>query len=112
MASSPFLREYEALLQTYATDYNQVNHIHVEENPETIPAFFGGPYRVARFDNAQYFDFEGLRGRLLSSSYAPEPGQPGYNEMLAALRASFDRHQQNNRVVFEYDTRLYYGHLA
>lgn len=109
--SSPFLRDYEALLQAYATDYNQVNHRNVEESPETIPAFFGGNYRVARFDNVQPFDFEGLRGRLLSSSYAPESGQPGYEEMLVELRLSFDRHQQNGRVLFEYDTRLYYGAL-
>ena len=112
MASSAFLRDYEALLQTYATDYNQVNHRNVEEDPETIPAFFGGRYQVASFDNAQHFDFEGLRGRLLSSSYSPEADQPGYEQMLAELRRIFDHHQHNNRVVFEYDTRLYYGHLC
>lgn len=109
--ASPFLRAYEALLQTYATDYNQVNHRTVEESPETIPAFFGGTYQVARFDNAQYFDFEGVHGRLHSSSYAPEPGQAGYDDMLRALRSAFDRHQQDGRVAFEYDTRLFYGRL-
>lgn len=112
LQSSPFLRAYEELLQKYGTDYNQINHRNVEENPETIPAFFGGEYRVARFDNVQMFQFEGVRGRLESSSYTPPPGHPNYEPMLAELREMFERYQQDGMVAFEYDTRLFYGHLS
>jgi SAM-dependent methyltransferase len=107
--STPFLRGYEALLHTYGTDYDQINHRNVEENPETIPAFFGGVYKVARFDNVQLFDFQGVKGRLESSSYTPEPGHPNYAPMLAELKRLFDEYQQAGQVAFEYDTRMFYG---
>ena len=109
--STPFLREYEALLHTYATDYQEVNHRNVEEHPDTIPTFFGGAYKVAYFENVQRFDFEGVRGRLLSSSYAPEPDHPNYEPMIAELRRIFDLHQEHGIVSFEYDTRMFYGKL-
>lgn len=109
--STPFLREYEDLLDTCATDYNQVNHRHVEEDPEIIPRFYSGSYHVVRFDNIQQVDYEGLKGRLLSSSYTPELGQPGYESMLEGLRRIFNQYQVNGLVDLEYDTRLFYGKI-
>jgi SAM-dependent methyltransferase len=110
--STPFLRAYEALLQRFATDYNQVNHRNVEADPRVIPAFFGGEYQVARFDNQQVFDYAGLEGRLLSSSYTPEPGAAAYLPMLAELRRIFDQYQRDGGVTFEIDTRMFYGRLG
>jgi SAM-dependent methyltransferase len=110
--ATPFLREYEALLQTYATDYNQINHRNTEEDPETIPALFGGPYRVDTFANEQLFDFDGVAGRMLSSSYVPAQGDPAAEAMLADLRRAFERHQQNGVIAFRYDTRMFSGNLA
>jgi len=110
--STSFLRAYESLLQQYGTDYNQINHRSVEENPETIPVFFGGEYKVARFDNAQMFGFDGVRGRLESSSYVPEPGHPNYEPMLAELQRIFDQYQQDGVVAIEYDTRMFYGKIS
>lgn len=110
--STAFLCDYEALLQMHGTDYRQVDHRNVEASPDALPGFFGGPYHQVRFDNAQVFDYAGLEGRLLSSSYAPGPGHPDHAPMLAELRRIFDRHQRGGRVVFEYDTNLYYGHLS
>lgn len=110
--STPFLRAYENLLQKYGMDYNQINHRNVEENSETIPSFFGGEYQVARFDNVQMFQSEGVRGRLESSSYTPPPGHPNYESMLVELKEMFDRYQQDGMVAFEYDTRMFYGHLS
>lgn len=109
--STPFLRDYEAFLTTYGTDYAQVNHRNVEADPDTIPAFFGGSYQVARFDNLYTHDFEGLKGRALSSSYIPGPDHPNYPAMLDALRRLFDRYQENGVVEIEYDTRMFYGQL-
>jgi SAM-dependent methyltransferase len=110
--STPFLRAYENLLQTYATDYNIINHRTVEANPETIPAFFGGDYQVSRFDNVQMLNFAGVRGRLESSSYIPEPGHPNYERMLADLRKIYVQHQQDGMVSIEYDTRMFYGRIS
>ena len=38
--STPFLRDYETLLETYGTDYKQINHRNVEEDPADHPGFF------------------------------------------------------------------------
>ncbi len=108
--ATPFLRDYEKFLREFGTDYTQVN---CEQLPEArIAQFFVHGYQQRLFDNAQDFDFAGLRGRLLSSSYVPRAGHPNYELMLAELRRRFDVHQQDGRVRLEYDTRLYFGHLA
>jgi SAM-dependent methyltransferase len=108
--STPFLRAYEALLRRFGTDYERIDHMKL--GPEVFEAFFGGSYEIRRFANHQVFDFEGLRGRLLSSSYTPAPGHPGHEPMLDELRRIFDRHQEEGRVRIEYDTELHLGRLA
>ena len=86
VADTLFLRNYERLLKTYGTDYAEVDHRRIDA--AALRAFFGRRgFRFARFDNAQRFDFEGVRGRLLSSSYAPGAGHPNHEPMLAELRA-------------------------
>ena len=108
--ATPLLRAYEDLLNTYA-EYPRVNHRNVENDDPLMRTFFGGPYRVASFENAQVLDYEGLKGRLLSSSYAPEPGHPRHEAMLEALRRIFDQYQRGGAVSLEYETRLFYGRL-
>ncbi len=108
---TPFMAAYEQLLRTYAVDYEVVDHKHVDR--EALAAFFApGGYQQANFDNRQVFDLEGVRGRLLSSSYTPEPGHPNYAPMLDALQAIFAEHQEDGRVAFDYDCRVYYGRLV
>ena len=107
--ATPFLREYEKLLQTYATDYAKVDHKNIDD--EVVREFFGYASAKAKIPSAQHFDFEGLKGRLLSSSYAPDRGQPGHAEMLRDLETLFNARQQNGRVEFAYDTVVYYGKL-
>jgi SAM-dependent methyltransferase len=105
--STPFLRAYEALLHEHGTDYASVNHENVTE--DALRAVLGEGYARHAVPNVQVFDFEGLKGRLLSSSYAPNVDHPGHAPMLAALRRIFDEHQQDGRVRFEYDTEIYLG---
>jgi SAM-dependent methyltransferase len=109
--ATPFLRDYQQLLRDHAPEYGHVTHKQLG-GPD-FDRFFGpGGYRTASFPNHQQFDFDGLRGRLLSSSYAPEPGQPGHDAMLSRLREIFDAHQQNGGVTFEYDTQVFFGRLT
>jgi len=111
VGSTPFLVAYEQLLQTYGTDYRTVNHKRIDD--QVIGSFFGpGRFRSKTFDNRQIFDRDGLRGRLFSSSYTPEPGHPSYEPMLDELDRIFDRHQVDGQVVFQYETVVYYGQLA
>jgi ubiquinone/menaquinone biosynthesis C-methylase UbiE len=109
--STPFLQAYERLLLAYGTDYTRVNHKQIEDH--ALAAFFGAAgFQKARFENQQVFDFAGLQGRLLSSSYVPEANHSSYQPMLAELRAIFDTYQRNGQVVFEYDTAVYYGQIS
>ena len=73
--------------------------------------FLGGTMQVARFPNPQSLNYVGLEGRLLSSSYAPAPGHPEHEPMLAGLRALFDRYSQDGQIVYPYETRVYYAQL-
>ena len=105
--TSPFLRAYEALLHEHGTDYAAVNHENIAD--DTLLAFFGGPYTLRTAYNEQVFDHPGLKGRLLSSSYAPNEGHPGHAPMMRALERIFGEHQVDGRVVFEYDTKIYFA---
>jgi SAM-dependent methyltransferase len=108
--TTPFLVAYEQLLKDYSTDYEQVDHRRIDD--DVIRDFFGSDdFRLKRFINVQVFDYEGVKGRLLSSSYAPEEGHPNYEPMLAELERIFQTYQDEGRVVFEYVTQMYYGQL-
>jgi SAM-dependent methyltransferase len=105
-----FLDGYEQLLREFATDYAAVAERYADE--QTMRRWFGAGFRAAAaFENRQVLDLEGLRGRLLSSSYAPRPGQPGHGPMLEALGALFDRTASDGRVALEYQTAAYVGSL-
>jgi SAM-dependent methyltransferase len=107
--STPFLRGYEELLLHFATDYEDVRH---ERTTATISEFFAPCRFVERvFHLRQEFDYKGLEGRLLSSSYAPTQGHPKHEPMLRELKRIFDAHARNGLVAFEYNTRVYYGRL-
>lgn len=108
--ATPFLRDYEALLQRYGTDYREVSARYAD--PAALHRFFGGLYERRTFPHAQTFDFEALRGRLLSSSYAPPPGHPGHAPMLEALAEVYDTHQEDGGVHVHYDTELFFGVLS
>lgn len=107
---SPFLEAYEALLRRYGTDYASVNHKNV--TPEMLEDFFqDGRYEKAVFTNGQLFDFEQLQGRLLSSSYCPQPGHPDYEPIMIDLRELFDRCNGNGTVSFDYETEVFWGEV-
>jgi ubiquinone/menaquinone biosynthesis C-methylase UbiE len=109
--TSPFLEGYEHLLKTYATDYESVKDRNV--NAEQLQRFYAsGRFKQATFPNVQTFDFEGLRGRLLSSSYVPNVGQLGYKDMMRSLLQLFETYQVQGNIRLEYETALYYGQLG
>lgn len=108
--TTPFLRAYEALLREHGTDYTSVNHENVTE--EALRAVLGPGFGRRVVPNEQVFDFDGLKGRLLSSSYAPNVDHPGYGPMMDALHRIFSEHAREGRVTFEYDTEIYFGRGA
>jgi len=110
--ATPFLTDYETMLQQFGTDYQAIRHENVTD--EVLAEFFApGGYETRVFENAQEFDYAGLEGRLMSSSYVPGPGPgPGdanYERMISELKRICDRHQQGGRVKMEYETRARVG---
>lgn len=111
LVGTPFLEGYEALLRTYGTDYTSVAERYGDEL--SMRAWFGDGYRgMGRFDHGQLLDYDGLSGRLLSSSYAPREGHPQHEPMMRALRELFDRCAVNGRISFDYDTVIFVGTLT
>jgi SAM-dependent methyltransferase len=107
--SSALVRGYQELLLSYGTDYREVSR---EIEACDIETFFSPEKcKQARFDFKQVFDFEGLKGRLLSASYAPEPTDPRFDQMIEELRAVFEANKKNGTVDFDYETEVYYGQL-
>ena len=107
--STVFLRAYEDLLLRYGTDYEKVRH---EKVTGEIAEFFSPEsFELQTLENAQHFDFESLKGRLLSSSYAPDEDHPNFSPMLKELEGIFFANQKDSVVSFEYETKVYYGHL-
>lgn len=105
----PFMLDYETLLKGNAASYDNVKQ--VNSYPK-IDAFFGRSMTVHEFPNEQIFDFDGLRGRFLSSSYSPLPHDASYPEAMKNLKKLFDQYAENGQVRFIYITRLFFGPLT
>ncbi|TAM61381.1 MAG: class I SAM-dependent methyltransferase [Rhodanobacter sp.] len=111
LTGTRFLEGYEALLRAFGTDYASVAARYADD--ARMRDWFGAGWRgSARFEHSQRLDFATLRGRLLSSSYAPPAGHPRHAAMLQALRELFDSCAVHGAVSFDYDTRIFAGHTA
>ncbi len=109
--STPFLRAYDDFLRLHSIDYRQVNHKTVA-SPDVIARFFApNPVEFISQQTQQHFDFDGLQGRLLSSSYVPKEGAAA-EVMLQKLPELFAKFEEHGQVVVEYETKIYYGHLT
>ena len=108
--NSPFATAYEDVLVKFGTDYKRVRESY-PELPAMQEFFAGGSVTERSVPNAQVLDWDGLAGRLRSSSYAPQEGQPNYAPMMAALEELFRANETDGRVKMEYATHVYYGRL-
>ena len=110
LQSTPFLRAYENFLREYSNDYEQVARSYLASYDALQRFFAPNAVTLIQQRNQQRLDFDGLRGRMLSSSYIPKSG--GRHEaMMQALPQLFAAHAVDDRVVLEYYTKIYYGHL-
>lgn len=108
LTTSDFEAEYDQLIVRHGNDYVKVDHRNIDL--DKISAFFEPQVvELKIFPNHQDFDFCGLEGRLLSSSYMPAKNDSGYKAMSADLKALFDRYQKNSTIRINYDTKVFVG---
>ena len=104
----PFMRDYDAVLHQFADDYGKVMAYNADA--AVIDRFFGhGGVRSQSFDYAQAFDFTGLQGRALSSSYSPAPDHPQHTKFIDELQRLFAAYQEDGKVKMLYTTTVYWG---
>jgi len=107
LSGDPFSDGYEALLLGYATDYSEVRH--ELTTPEVIGKLFPGfEMSSACYDNHQDLDWEGLKGRVESSSYVPTSDHPNYGPLMEALQKLFAEVSRHGSVRMKYETRGYW----
>ncbi len=107
--STAFLRDYERLLIKFGTDYETVRHENITK--ETLQDFFQTDFEQKTFSNGQTVDFNGLKGRMLSSSYMPTAENPRFSQMLENLETLFAQHGENGKIEILYDTNIFYGQI-
>jgi SAM-dependent methyltransferase len=108
--TSPLNNGYQEIVLRYGTDYKEVAR--EISGVDVEPFFAPNRCKCAKFQFRQVFDFEGLKGRLLSSSYAPNETAPHFGDMIDDLRSLFAANEKNGKVEFDYETEVYYGQLS
>jgi hypothetical protein len=79
---------------------------------EKIAAFFApAEMKRATFPNPQFLSREALEGRILSSSYMPQPRHPRFEELRAAIQSLFSENERNGKVMLQQDCVVCYGQL-
>ena len=107
---TPFLAAYDGLWQKYGMAVNI--HFDLGKAEADLWAFYApGTFRAKVFDNIQIVNYDGLQGRVLSSSYAPQAGTPERAALLGELARIFQAHQRDGQAAILYDCRVYYGQL-
>jgi ubiquinone/menaquinone biosynthesis C-methylase UbiE len=108
-SSNNFMKAYYDLIKNYGKDYEKINHTNV--NDRIIEKFFS-PCTVKKkfFKHTHLLDYQGLEGRLLSSSYIPLEGEK-FNKMISELKQMFEKYNVNGKTGMEYETILYYGRM-
>lgn len=107
--SDEFMKEYYTLIKKYGINYEIVNHANVDF-PALEKFFAPDKCSLKIFDHMHTLDYDGLRGRLLSSSYIPLEGT-AHEMMIKELDAIFEKHESAGEVNMMYETLLYYGML-
>ncbi|HNL39972.1 MAG TPA: class I SAM-dependent methyltransferase [Saprospiraceae bacterium] len=105
--SDPFQRAYDRLLAGNIENYAALVHRNVTVGQ--IEAFLSPrPVATATLPYHQMLDLDGLKGRLLSSSYAPGSG-PAYERIIRGLEELFGQFSSSGQVRFQYQTCAFWG---
>jgi len=98
---------YESLLVRYCLNYLDVNHRNMTSSRIKI-LFSGWTLLVEHFDNDQFLDLAGLKGRLESSSYCPTRDHPNYIPLMGGVEDLFRKHAVAGEVRLKQDCVTYF----
>lgn len=105
---SAFMKAYNDYLIDWATDYEETSLRKIDHN--ALSDFYSpNEFERKDFYHFQSFDFEGLKGRYLSCSYAFDSEHPKHEEAINVLSSIFERFQESGIVKMWYRTEVYYG---
>lgn len=105
---SAFMKAYNDFLIDWATDYEETSLRKIDHN--ALGDFYApNEFQQKDFYHFQSFDFESLKGRYLSSSYAFDSKHPKHEEAINVLSSIFNRFQEDEIVKMWYRTEVYYG---
>lgn len=108
---TPFMKAYQQLWQKYVDTQAMFPKDTLAFENGLRQFYAPGQMHMQTFDNNHVVDWAGLKGRVLSSSFAPTPEQAEYLPMLAELEDIFYTHQREGSVIMDYECRICYGQL-
>jgi ubiquinone/menaquinone biosynthesis C-methylase UbiE len=110
LGGDPFHEAYERFLLEFGIDYAAVKGQHMGRR--RMAQFFApSAMQCTAFPNAQALTLEGLRGRVMSSSYIPKEHHPRFAEMQAALERLFVENESGGTVTMVHESMVCYAQL-
>ena len=103
--STPMLAHYEKLLLAHASEHRGKKSIQREMENQLLAEGF----RNMIVDCQWTFNLDQLKGHTFSLSVSPDVGHPNYAPLIHGLEALFDKYHADDRLVFDYETSIYYG---
>lgn len=110
--SAPILDAWSDMIRAYSTEYDAVR-LRDEAAIEGMSVLFGDSgYRTFTLPNEQLLNAESFWGRLISSSYTPQAGEPGHLEIMTRNSEIFEEYAVDGVLRFPYETQILVGELV
>jgi len=107
--TSGFGKDYEELLSKHCPREDYAIP-HREWDEERLRKWFHPRVmEIREYSHPQYLNWETLRGRLASTSYAPKEGSPEWINLEQELRCLFEIFQKEGFVLQNLSAKVYFG---
>ena len=108
---SPLVRDNAAICRRFCPEFSGFSGGTGRGDSAVVDFFHAGEFVTRRFPHDLSYTLDGFVGRNLSSSYAPRPGDAGYQPFVEALQALFHRYEQDGRLRQPNVTCCYIGRV-
>jgi len=106
-----FMLLYEKLLLQSSGDYKKVS----QENKvdfNALPNYISKEFEIKRFYFEKEYSWSEFKGRHNSSAYAPKASSQENKDLLNQLKAVFEKHAQNGKLAYFFETKVYHGKFS